>query len=362
MRRQRDVLTVFMLALLLVVGPAAAAPLSEGGREASPSHFSTGLPAIQTVFVILMENHNWSEIKGSASAPYINTTLLPIAAHAEAYANLPGIHPSLPNYLWLEDGTNFGIADDNPPAIDHQSTPQHLTTLLQNAEITWKAYEEDIPGTNCPLTDVGLYAPRHNPMVYFDDVTNTNSPASANCIAHIRPYSELASDLTNHTTARYNFITPNVCDDMHNTAPCATNDQIMNGDTWLSQQVPQILNSAAYKNNGALFITWDESEGGDFPIGMIALSPLAKQGYASTIAYSHSSTLRTLEEFFGVTPLLGGAANATDLSDLFNLVTPLPPRQPAGPPNPSPISPLPPVPPIPGPPLGGIPNPLPPPR
>jgi phosphatidylinositol-3-phosphatase len=362
MRRQRILLTVCMIALLLVVQPAAAAPLSEGAREASPSRFSAGLPAIQDVFVILMENHNWNEIKGSPSTPYMNNTLLPIAAHAEAYSNLPGIHPSLPNYLWLEAGTNFGVADDNPPAINHQSTTQHLTTLLQNAGITWKAYEEDIPGTDCPLTDTGLYAPRHDPMVYFDDVTNTNSPSSANCIAHIRPYSELANDLTNGTPARYNFITPNVCDDMHNSAGCATNDQILNGDTWLSQQVPQILNSAAYKNNGALFITWDESEGGDYPIGMIALSPLAKQGYASTVAYSNSSTLRTLEEFFGVTPLLGGAANANDLSDLFNLVTPLPPRKPAHPPNLSPVSPLPPVRPVPGLPVVDIPNPLPPPR
>jgi hypothetical protein len=123
MRRQRILLTVCMIALLLVVQPAAAAPLSEGAREASPSRFSAGLPAIQDVFVILMENHNWNEIKGSPSAPYMNNTLLPIAAHAEAYSNLPGIHPSLPNYLWLEAGTNFGVADDNPPPSITKAPP-----------------------------------------------------------------------------------------------------------------------------------------------------------------------------------------------------------------------------------------------
>ena len=37
-----------------------------------------------------------------------------------------------------------------------------------------------------------------------------------------------------------------------------------------------------------------------------------------TIAYTHSSTLRTLQEIFGVQPFLGDAANATDLSDLFS--------------------------------------------
>ncbi len=63
---------------------------------------------------------------------------------------------------------------------------------------------------------------------------------------------------------------------------------------------------------------WDEGASGDGPIGMIVVSPKAKGGgYANTIAYDHSSTLRTIEEIFGVTPMLGDAANATDLSDLF---------------------------------------------
>ena len=92
---------------------------------------------IKTVFIILMENHDWKSIKGSPQAPYINGTLLPMGSHAEQYFNPPGIHPSLPNYLWLEAGTNFGILDDNPPSIDHQGTTEHLVTLLKNAKISW---------------------------------------------------------------------------------------------------------------------------------------------------------------------------------------------------------------------------------
>src|SRR5579862_1890993 len=54
---------------------------------------------------------------------------------------------------------------------------------------------------------------------------------------------------------------------------------------------------------------------------MIVLSPLAKGGgYSNTVHYTHSSTLRTLEEIFNVGPLLGDAANATDLGDLFTFV------------------------------------------
>jgi hypothetical protein len=48
-----------------------------------------------------------------------------------------------------------------------------------------------------------------------------------------------------------------------------------------------------------------------------ALSPLAKAGYTNHVAYSHGSTLRSVQEIFGLTPLLGGAASATNLSDLF---------------------------------------------
>ena len=275
------------------------------------------MPPVQTVFVILMENENWAAMKGSSSAPYLNNTLLPMASHCEQYYNPPGLHPSLPNYLWLEAGTNFGIYDDNPPVLDHQSATNHLVTLLNQAGISWKTYQEDISAGYVPLTNTNNYLVHHNPYAYFDDVTGTNDPDYAYGIAHIRPGAELAADLTNNTVARYNFITPNSYDDGHYPEP--PNDNEVNQiDSWLAAWIPLILNSTAYSNNGAIFITWDEGVTGDGPIGMIVLSPLARAGgYYNNIHYTHSSTLRTFQEIFGVEPLLGDAANATDLSDLF---------------------------------------------
>lgn len=106
---------------------------------------------------------------------------------------------------------------------------------------------------------------------------------------------------------------------MHDTDGCPTQDAVKNGDTWLSEQVPIIMGSSAYQQGGVIFITWDESENGDHPIGMIVLSPFAKGGgYSNSISYTHSSTLRTIEEIFNITPLLGDASKATDLSDLFS--------------------------------------------
>lgn len=292
--------------------------------EASQQHY------IKTVFVILMENHNWTgngslSIKGNTAAPYINYTLVPMASHAENYNNPPGNHPSLPNYLWLEAGTNFGIRNDASPAQDHQGTHQHLVKLLENAGISWKAYDEDISGSSCPLTSGGpldsngnqLYAVRHNPFVYFDDQTNYRDTSWAPCIAHIRPFTELAHDLTANTVARYNFITPNLCDDMHDT--CGGNP-IAHGDAWLSKNVPAILNSYAYRSGGALFIVWDEGGKGDGPVPMIVLSPFAKGNhYSNSLYYTHGSTLRTLQEIFGVYPLMRDAAIQRDLRDLFRV-------------------------------------------
>jgi len=265
-----------------------------------------------------MENHNWSDILNSPSAPYINQTLLPQASYTQQYYNPPDNHPSEPNYLWLEAGTSFGIKNDDEPRSNHQSSTDHLVTLLNKAGFTWKAYEEGITGKVCPLSDKGLYAAKHNPMVFFNDVTNNNDPNSAYCIGHERPFSELKSDLQNNTVAQYNFIAPNLCNDMHNDSGCQTEDAIKNGDTWLSEQIPMIMSSKAYQQGGVIFITWDESEGGDHPIGMIVLSPFAKGGgYSNSIHYTHSSTLRSIQEIFQLTTFLGDAANATNLSDLF---------------------------------------------
>jgi hypothetical protein len=305
------------------------APAKGTSQQSSVTPSATNTPVeiklatagdIKTVFLIVMENHNWSSIINNPSAPYINQTLLPQASYAFNYHNPPGNHPSEPNYLWLEAGTNFGVHNDSSVKSNHQSSTNHLVTYLNNAGFTWKAYEEGINGKICPLEDVNLYAAKHNPMVFFDDVTDHMDLNSAYCIAHERPFSELAADLKNNMVAQYNFITPNLCNDMHDSIGCPTLDQVKNGDTWLSEQVPMILASNAYQQGGVLLITWDESDDDDQPIGMIVLSPLAKGGgYSNSLYYTHSSTLRTIQEIFNVKPFLGDAVNATDLNDLFRI-------------------------------------------
>jgi hypothetical protein len=270
---------------------------------------------VQTVFFILMENVSWPDIVGSTNAPYIKNVLLPQAACATNMFIVPGTFGSLPQYLWLESGTNWGVASDsNDPASHHFPTTNHLVIQLQNAGLTWKAYQESINGTSCPVASSGLYAAFHNPFVYFDDIYLNPS----NCAAHIRPYSELANDLTNNTVANYNFITPNLCDDMHGGSGCPAGNRILTGDTWLSREIPKIMSSEAYRQNGAIIITWDEGTANVAgPFGTMIVSPLAKNGgYSISNRLDHTATFRTIQEIFHV-PLLFAAKTGTNLSDLF---------------------------------------------
>ena len=324
----RWLIVLIGLVIIVVVGSAVrfSARVTDQ-TERSPTNVAahstapvlTSGKGTKTVFLIVMENHNWSDIKNNPSAPYINQTLLPMASYSRAVLQ-PAREPPKRTELscgWRQGPISASLMMRHP-GLNHQQTTQHLVTLLNNAHISWKSYQEGISGTVCPLTGSGLYAPKHNPMVYFDDVTNTMiriRPTALRMSGPIASWPQTYSTIPRHATT---FITPNLCNDMHD-ACAPLNDPVKQGDTWLAQNLPAILNSQAYRNGGVVFITWDEGEGGgDGPIGMIVLSHDGKGGgYSNTIHYTHSSTLRTLQEIFGVGPFLGDAAHATDLRDLF---------------------------------------------
>jgi hypothetical protein len=165
---------------------------------------------------------------------------------------------------------------------------------------------------------VNRYAPKHNPMIYFTDVNGGVKWDSSECIDHIRPYSELARDLEVDAVPAYSFITPNLCNDMHGGAGCPSANRILVGDTWLANEIPRIMNSRAYSNNGAIIITWDEGTANVAgPFGTIVLSSFAKGGgYHMTNRLDHTATFRTLQEIFHV-PLLYAAKTGPNLGDLF---------------------------------------------
>jgi hypothetical protein len=376
---------------------------------ATLGNLSANAQQIKKVFVIAMENHNWTQpanqftgsiqqIYQNPNAPFINSLVNGTAvavingsvvniseqvAYASAYHNVlatpsgnnPHIHPSEPNYIWAEGGSNFGVLNDNDPYTGgtNQNTTQHLSTLLTQAGKTWKSYQEDVDLTldGAQLTNVPLpsnqftvpltsfsgvfasgfvnqfnnanqfnYAAKHNPMVFFTDTNGGNNATPTNPLAsHYAPLQQLFTDLDNDTVADYTWITPNQYNDMHTTLSAGykglTGDpaKIKQGDDFLSQIVPVIMASKAYKNHGVIILWWDESEqdgvAGDNPddfnhtIPEIVISSRAHRNvnglpYASPYDYTHSSDLRTMQEIFHAGPFVGDAANSNDLSDLFD--------------------------------------------
>lgn len=278
---------------------------------------ANGLLNVQTVFIIVMNNQSWSQIKDSTNLPYLNS-LLPQASYCEQYFAPNNAHPSDRNFIWLEAGDDFGIYNGNGPVFNRIVSTNHLSTQLSQAGVAWRGYMEDMAYGSVGVTNGGAYLGRHNPFAFFDDVTTNYNY----CTNHVRPYAEFAGDLAANRIGRYNFISPNAYHDMDILAPGSTS-LTKQGDDWLALELPQILNSTAYSNNGAVFILWDSNDySDDYPIGMIVLSPLAKRNsYASSTFYNHSSTLRTMQDIFGVRPYLGDAANASSLNDLFRTLS-----------------------------------------
>ena len=295
--------------------PADGGVLAEAGDAAVEAPPPPG--PIQTVFYILMSAQAWSAVEGSKSAPYINGTLLPAGAHSEAYfAAPPKLGSSEPNVLWLEGGQDFGFTNNSPPSTNHTSSTKHLVDQLEAAGVTWKAYVEGATAGACPIADALPFRVYNVPFVFFDDVAgNPPSTKAKRCVEHVVPYTELATDLAKQTVPRYAFIVPNACNDMHD--DCNTGDPVKQGDDWLAAAVPPILASKTYAAGGAVLIGWDFTSAGYVPLGLIALSPKARPGFAGKTTLTPSSVLRSVQEVLGVSPLLGDAANAVDVAGLF---------------------------------------------
>jgi len=276
----------------------------------------------RTVFVIPLENKPSSQIYGNtADAPYINGLLATAASASKFQDELPTLD-SEPHYVWMEAGTNvFSDAsftsDSSPSSSNSTASTEHLVDQLETAGIAWMSYQEDIQDGKCPISSTGEYAPKHDPFVFFKDVAG-NPPASttARCIQHHKPYSKFAADLTAGMTG-YVFITPNLCHDMHGDFLCpsgtGTSSNIRAGDTWLSTELPRII-QYAQAHDAIIFITWDEGDSSNL-IPFIAIGNHVKAG-VSAITYSHSSLLKSEEEMFGV-PVLATVTSANDFADMF---------------------------------------------
>jgi len=266
------------------MSPTAGRPCGLGGI--GPAH-------LQHVVLIVMENRSYGEIVGSSSAPYFNG-LARICGLATNYSAVA--HPSLPNYLALTSGSNQGVTDDSGPATHPIAGPSLFSLLGSN----WRSLEQSMPA-NCDLQSGGEYAVKHNPAAYY---TGIRAACAQQDVPLQRP-----PDIS----AAFTFITPNLCNDMHD---CST----ATGDAWLAHEIPLLLATPQYlSGQTVIFVTWDESTGSTQQVPALVIAPTVPAGARVSIAYNHYSLVRTVEQLLQLSPLLGNAASATSMVAGFNL-------------------------------------------
>lgn len=347
--------------------PAQAAPRTTGTGSGAGSGGQQGLGRVGHVFVVNLENKGYDETFGPASpAPYLSREL---RAQGQLLTQYYGTaHNSLPNYIAQISGqgpnpqtqadcqyyTDFVRTGTAPPqqavgaGCVYPATVRTVADQLEAAGLTWKGYMEDM-GSPCrhpepnaqddtQQAEVGdQYAARHNPFVYFRSITDSPS-----CVRNDVDLSQLTSDLTEvSTTPNLSYITPNLCDDGHD-SPCVDGRPggLETADAWLQRWIPKVLASPAFQEDGLLVVTFDEADTGSpdgadaccgegpgpnspLPgiygmgggrIGAVVVSPFVEPGSSNDTAYNHYSLLRTVEDAFGLAPL-GYATDARAFGD-----------------------------------------------
>lgn len=265
------------------------------------------------MFVLVEENHSYSDVIGNPAMPYSNSLAQQYALATQYYANT---HNSLPNYFMLTTGNLVATDDLFAGTVNADNVVRAVTT----AGKTWKAYAESLPNPGYMGPSVIPYGKDHNPFTYFSDVLN--SPQQA---ANVVPFTQLAIDIQNNSLPDYAMIIPNLEDDGHDcpneAADCADSGKLATVDSWIQTNVSPLISSPAF-NNSVLIYTWDESEitdlaNGGGHVATILAGSSVRHGFQSTTTFQHQSTLRLTMELLGIKDLPGTAATAPEMAEFF---------------------------------------------
>jgi phosphatidylinositol-3-phosphatase len=135
------------LALALAAGPAFA---NEGAVP-------TGIPHLDHVFLIMMENHGYQQIIGNPNEPYLNSLIANKQVNSAKNYFAIG-HPSLTNYLEIVGGSNFGVRSDNAPSWHDTACVPNLAAKTVNADNGGGNPPANITldtGAVCPIAGTG---------------------------------------------------------------------------------------------------------------------------------------------------------------------------------------------------------------
>jgi hypothetical protein len=155
----RKIVMKLRLAAAAAFGLAASVAATDSFATQGP--VPTGVPRLNHVFVIMMENHGYAQIANNLNAPFINSYMKSSNLATNYFAVA---HPSLTNYLEITGGSNFGVLSDASPDWHNTScTPDIVGGTVDN-----EAVDQPV----CPITGTGKDAP--TPV---RDLTNETSGA-----------------------------------------------------------------------------------------------------------------------------------------------------------------------------------------
>jgi len=273
------------------------APATTGGVTVQASR----VPYFHHIYLIVMENKEYSSIVGNAAAPYINALIRRYGLATNYHATT---HPSEPNYLALFSGSTQGVRDD---AV-HNFGGRNLVDQLLAHRRSFRVFAQNVPlgcykgATASGGPDgTGSYARKHEPAISFTDISRSRLRCAD--ILDFRHFSPWA--------ANFELIVPNMCNSMHD---CS----IAKGDAWLRGFLPRIIRTSAITGS-VVFITWDEgstSLGGGGKVATLVIGPGVKAGYRSAISHTHYSLLRTIENSWGL-GCLNHTCTANDMREFF---------------------------------------------
>ncbi|MET7673834.1 alkaline phosphatase family protein [Streptomyces seoulensis] len=272
---------------------AAAAGLWSGLGGSSPAQAAAAVPTPDHTVVVVFENHAYSQVIGSSSAPYINSLRTGGASLTASYAET---HPSQPNYFALFSGSTQGITDDSCYTPGFSPAP-NLASELIGAGKSWASYNETLPSQGSTTCSSGDYARKHNPWFGFSNVPTSSA----------KTFTQFPTDYS--TLPQVSFVTPDLCSDMHD---CS----VSTGDTWLKNKLGAYA-TWAKTHNSLLVVTFDEDNrlsGNRIPTVLYGQRVTA--GATSSTTYNHYDLLRTLEDMHGL-PHAGNAASGKDITGIW---------------------------------------------
>ncbi|MBD0734493.1 MULTISPECIES: alkaline phosphatase family protein [unclassified Streptomyces] len=280
-------------ALLSAVGLAAASAGLWTGLGGS-AHAAGSVPTPDHTLVVVMENHAYSQVIGSSSAPYINSLATGGANLTQSHAIT---HPSQPNYYALFSGSTQGVTDDSCVKIGFSSAA-NLGSEVIAAGKTFGSYNETLPSQGSTTCKSGNYAQKHNPWFGFGNVPTSTA----------KTFAQFPTDYS--TLPRMSFVVPNLCSDMHD---CS----VATGDTWIKNNLGAYA-TWAKTHNSVLVVTFDEDNslsGNRIPTVFYGQPVTA--GSSSATNYNHYNLLRTLEDLAGTSGHAGNAASAADITGIW---------------------------------------------